>query len=241
MTDSLFLITGTYVLTDEIFEMYSEGGAMLGSSKPQRLAAYMIAEQQATDYLRTALSPVTITGTFPWPHNDYNRVMLPFVRVRAVNSVAAIFDPSTGCNESEYVACARLIQPDYGIVDLNACGDVLRQSCSNCGNSGSIGGYPFIKYRMSFTMGLDESASQHAMLRMGLVTAAKLALQQIIDPGGAEGGPGDPGITNFSDTGYSETRDGLKMTEFGMSPLSNYAARMLDTFKINRPLSLRLR
>jgi hypothetical protein len=245
MPESVFLITGTYILNDDIFRKYTDDGGHVGSNDGQREAAYMIAEQQACDYLKTSLGSATVTGTFPWPHNARNRVMLPYTYIQAAHAVSGLFDPSTNCEESEYSACARLIQPDHGILDLNSCGDVLRRSCSCSGYGGhggqGVGGYPFIKFRIAYTMGLPDHAASHPSLRMGLVTAAKLALEQIIDPGGAEGGPGDPGVKSFSDTGYSETRDGLKMTSFGMSPLANYAARMLEPFKIKRALSLRLR
>jgi hypothetical protein len=61
-----------------------------------------------------------------------------------------------------------------------------------------------------------------------------LALEQIVDPHAAEGGPGDPSLSNFSDTGYSATRQFLDMTAFGGSPKANYAARMLSPLKFKR-------
>ncbi len=38
-------------------------------------------------------------------------------------------------------------------------------------------------------------------------------------------------IKSFSDTGYSESRGGLRMTAFGGSARANYAANMLSAFK----------
>ena len=55
---------------------------------------------------------------------------------------------------------------------------------------------------------------------------------------GAEGGPGDPQVESFSDTGYSEKRGGLRMTAFGGSPRANLAARMLAPLKFKGALKL---
>src|SRR5574342_530305 len=49
-------------------------------------------------------------------------------------------------------------------------------------------------------------------------------------------GPGDPSITSFSDTGYSETRGFLRFTQFGGSARANYAARMFEPFKFKGAL-----
>jgi len=93
-----------------------------------------------------------------------------------------------------------------------------------------------MQVRVVATYGLSTGTASDARLQMALVTAADLALQQMIDPYGADGGAGDPGIKSFSSLSYSETRsDGsYKMTAFGDSARANYAARMLSNFKYHR-------
>ncbi|GAF68706.1 unnamed protein product [marine sediment metagenome] len=73
---------------------------------------------------------------------------------------------------------------------------------------------------------------------MGLSKVAEVALNEIIDPGANEGGPGDPGIKAWSSLGYSETREELKSYPFGSGPMANYVARIVRHLKKRRPLRL---
>lgn len=232
-SQSEYFVTGSAILTDAIFAQY--GGETGTTTADRRGFAYQIAEQQAVEYLGTPLQETTLTGTFAWPENNMTRFMLPFVRLHSIGSVVAIYDSSLCCDETEITACARIINPDHGIIDLKEC---ATSACNGCAQSSSHFGLELIKFRITFTAGLPDALSDSPYLRMGLVAAAKIALEQIIDPTGAEGGEGDPSLKNFSNTGYSETRQFLQDTSFGGSPLGNYAARMLKPLKLNRALRL---
>ena len=108
---------------------------------------------------------------------------------------------------------------------------------SQCSGNGA-GAYN--KIRITYTAGhTNFSLNRKAM--MGLASAAKIYHEQLVDPYGAEGGIGDPGLSSFNDNGHSETRvkTSLKDTPFGDGPLANFAARQLRHMKIHRPRSLR--
>lgn len=225
-----FLVTGTYILTDAIYNAY--GGDLSAATPSQRQAAYQIAEQFAIQEIGTFLTPTTVTGTFEWPQSGY-RLQLPYNQVTSVNSVVALHELSCGCTPTEISGCAWLIDSDGGVIDLRQCG-----SSASCPCAIAQGLYYLPKLvRISYTAGLPAGrVAANAGALMGLVTAADLALEQILDPAGAEGGPGDPSIASFSDTGYGEVRQFLKLTAFGGSPRANYAARMLRPLKVKRAL-----
>lgn len=234
--NDLYLVTGTSVLTDDIFVAY--GGLTGTSTAGQRNAAYQIAEQFGIEEINTFFEPTILTGTFAWPYGD-SRYQLPYNRVRRVLGVTGIYDQGCDCaaDALELSGCAWLLDPDNGVVDLRECSTVVSGGV-NCGTCGRNRGRP-MQFRIAYEAGIPAgTASANAGVLMGLTMAAGLALEQIIDPAGAEGGPGDPSLQSFSDTAYSETRQYLKMTAFGGSPKANYAARMLAPLKYYSALKL---
>jgi len=242
MEEVWHIVTGTAVLTDNIFVDY--GGNVSTSTAAQRRAAYMIAEQFAVEEIGTFLVPTIITGTFTWPiignypTSDY-RFQLPHSHVTSVPSLTTIHDAGCDCasNAVELSGCAWILDGDNGVIDLRECGSTIQASCAGC-SCGSSSSGP-MQFRAVYTAGIQTGlVAASATALMGLVTAADLALEQIVDPSGAEGGPGDPMVTAYSDTGYSETRGGLRMTAFGGSARANFAARCLAPFKHKGALKL---
>ncbi len=242
MFETWHIVTTPDVLTDAIFTDY--GGQTGSSTAVQRQAAYSIAETQAAVEIGTPLTPTSITGTFVWPimgnYPTYDfRFQLPHNRVSSVASLVTIHDAGCDCADDaiELTGCAWILDRDNGVLDLRECGNTVKASCSGC-TCGSGGSSP-LQFRVVYSAGLPvglAAASPSALL--GLVTAADLALEQMIDPQGAEGGPGDPQISSYGDTGYSETRGDLRMTAFGGSVRANYAANMLGAFKFKGALRL---
>lgn len=226
------------ILTDAIFTAY--GGATGTSTAAQRTAAYAMAESQAVEEINTFVSPTIVTGTHSWPPMG-QPLQLPYTHLIAVTAVTAIHDAGCDCAEDsiEMSGCAWILDYDGSLISLRECGDVLRQSCSGCNCGSRYGGGP-LQARVVATFGLPTGAAFDPRLLMGLVTAADLALQQIIDPTGAEGGAGDPGVKSFRSLSYSETRaDGsFRATAFGNSARANYAAKMLSNFKYRRAMKL---
>lgn len=239
MYEAWHIVTTPKILNDTVFVQY---GGQTGTSTPaQRTAAYCIAETQAALEVGAPLTATIITGTFPWPvvghYPTYDmRFQLPHQRVMSIASVVGIHDAGCNCASDavEMTGCAWIVDGDNGVIDLRECGGLLKGGCA-C-NSAGIG--PF-QFRVVYTAGLPTGTVQASpMVMMGLVTAADLALQQVISPGCAEGGPGDPQVTQYSDTGYSETRGALRMTAFGGSARANYAANMLSVLKVSGGMKL---
>jgi len=232
------IVTSPQILTDDIFVAY--GGSTGTSTAAQRQAAYAIAESQAAQEIGTFVAPTVVTGTYSWPLTT-DKLPLPYTHLNSVASVTAIHDAGCDCADDsvEISGCAWILDGDGGLVSLRECGDTLKASCSGC-NCGHAHGSGPLQVRMVYNAGLPTEAASDPRLLMGLATAADLALQQIIDPAGAEGGAGDPGIKSFSSLSYSETRsDGSsQMTAFGDSARANYAAGMLKNFKYHRAMKL---
>jgi hypothetical protein len=230
-------VTGTTVLDDSIFTAF--GGDTDSSTAAQRNNAYQIAEQFAIEEIKTFLVPTTISGTFAWPQHDL-RFNLPHTHVRSVSSLTAIHEAGCDCadDQVELSGCAWIIDSQAGIVDLRQCGDQSGQPSIACGCTYRLHGEPLL-YQIVYEAGIEAGlVAANASAKQGLTIAAELALEQITDPEAAEGGPGDPSLTNFSDTGYSATRQFLLMTAFGGSPRANYAARMLAPIKFKRALRI---
>lgn len=234
-----YLLTGTSVLNDEIFLKY--GGDSRDSNEGQREAAYQIAEQFAIQEIGTFLAPVTVTGTFMYPvMGDHTLLQLPHTHIRDVKGVVTIHEAGCNCAADGYEisGCAWLLNSRAGLVSLDSCGVQLSSGGSTCSCQGRSHTEPLL-YRIAYEAGFDAGIiAANAPTLMGLVTAADLALEQIVDPAGAQGGPGDPSLTNASDTGYSQSMQYLVMTAFGGSPRANYAARMLKPLKYKRALRL---
>lgn len=229
----MIIITAPAILTDSIFDCY--GGNVSDTTPEQRQAAYAIAESQAAQELNTFIAPTVVTGTHSWPPLG-QPLPLPYTHLNSVSSVVAIHDAGCDCADDaiELSGCAWILDYEGSLVALRECGDTLRASCSGC-QCGSYGNGP-LQVRIVATYGLPAAAANDPRLLMALSTAADLALEQITDPSGAEGGAGDPGIKSFRSLSYSETRAdaSTKTTAFGNSARANYAANMLAGFKYHR-------
>lgn len=228
------IVTSPQILTEAIFTQY--GGTTGTATAAQIQAAFAIAESQAAEEINTFVAPTVVTGTHSWPPLG-QALQLPYTHLNSVASVTAIHDAGCDCADDaiELSGCAWILDYDGALVSLRECGDTLRASCSGCNCGNRYGGGP-LQARIVATFGLPTAAASDPRLLMGLATAADLALQQMIDPAGAEGGAGDPGIKSFRSLSYSEMRadSSNKMTAFGDSTRANYAAKMLSNFKYNR-------
>ena len=235
----LNIVTAPAILTDDTFVQY--GGQTGTSTVAQRTAAYAMAEGLAAQEIGTYPSPTTVTGTYSWPPLG-QPLKLEHDRLTGVASVTAIHEAGCDCADDsvELEGCAWILDADNGVVDLRQCGNTLKAYCAGCCTcEGSAWGYGLPKQvRIVYTAGLPSGAASDPRLLMGLVTGADLMLQQMIDPSGAEGGPGDPGVQQYSTQGYSEQRTKLRETAFGYSARANYAAKMLRHFKYKGALKM---
>lgn len=216
------------ILTDGMFFDYVPTCAHTGSAG-QRRAAYLIAEQQMMEHLSTFLLPTSVTGTFTWGGLS-STYQLPYDYVRSVPRVVVTsLDSLCECDVTENDACA-LIRDGWGLIDIVITSAVYARHC---------GCAPGCYYQAIVTVnaGLDTgTAALDTSLHLALSMAASVALNEIVDPGANEGGPGDPGIQAYGSLGHSETRVPLRETPFGQTPIGNYIARLVRHLKHRRPL-----
>jgi len=232
----LNIVTTPAILTDTIFTQY--GGTTGTSTAAQRTAAYCVAEGEMVDEIGTFVAPTTVTGTYTWPY-QMQYFKLQHDRLNSVAGVTAIHAAGCNCADGsvELAGCAWIVDPDNGVVDLRECGNTLKAACAGCCTCSGWRGLPK-QFRIVYNAGLPVGAASDPRLLQALVIVADLTLQQVIDPAGAEGGLGDPGVQSFSTSGYSERRTALKPSAFGSSARANYAAKLVETFKFKGSLKL---
>lgn len=227
---SLFMVTGSTILDDSIYDRF--GGSMLSSSTPQqRQAAYQMAETFAAEEIGTPLTPQSFTSIFSWWPN--NRLQLPHKHLQSVTTVTGLHELACGCEPLELGACAEIVDADNGVIDLKGCAGGGSCVCGwATGGKSGLAKRVEITYIAGIPAGL---AAAYSGVLMGLTIAADIALQQIIDCSP----DGDPSISSFSDSGYSEQRQFLMMTAFGGSNRANYAARMFHPLKFKGALRMK--
>lgn len=220
------------ILTDDMFLEYNPNIIATGTTT-QRNAAYVMAEQQMMQHLQTFLIPTTVTGSFLWPLPS-ERIRLDHGFVSSIDRIVVTsLDNTCDCDLTENEACA-IIRSGWGLIDAMVISSAVKAGCGGCG---AHGGYyqALVTYTAGFPTG---TSSQDVGLHMGLSKIAEVNLNEIIDPGANEGGPGDPGIQAWSSLGYSETRQPLVAYSFGSGPIANYVARIVRHLKKRRPLRL---
>jgi hypothetical protein len=228
---SLFMVTGTSILSDSIYDRF--GGSMLSSSTPQqRQAAYQMAETFAALEIGTPLTPQSFTGIFQW-HPYSSRLQLPHKRLQSVTTVTALHEVNCTADPVELGGHALIVDADNSVIDLRECNGSASCGCAwATGWNGTAAGRVEITYIAGVPSGL---AAAYPGVLQGLTIAADIALQQMIDCGP----DGDPSISSFSDSGYSQSTQFLRLTQFGGSARANYAARMFEPLKHKGALRLR--
>lgn len=228
---NLYLVTGTTVLTDSVFFAYGGASSGLTGTATQRQAAYAMAETFAAQEIGTPLTPTTFTGTFSWWPDS--RLQLPHKRIQSVLGVTALHELYCGCDYVELSGCVYMVDADNGIVDLRECGGSAACACAwATGYRGPMARQVRIAYRAGIPAGL---AAAYPGVLQGLTIAADIALAAIVDCGFDY----EPMVKSWSDTGRSETYEGLRVTAFGGSVRANYAARMFEPLKHHGALRMR--
>ncbi len=212
------------ILNDEIFERYAPP-LFIGdeSQGDQRQAAFLIAEQKMVKALQAPLIPTQVSGSFPYKL-PYEPIVLPHVYVRSVDAITAYgWDNQCSCDMLDIDACAYL-RNYLGIIDTKIIAGYYRSGCG----CRAITPHHF---DITYTAGLPTgTAYQDASLHMALTMLARIELKEMLDPGGLEGGAGDPGVVSYSTLGYSETRSktSVKKTPLGESAMANKAWRLVQ-------------
>lgn len=207
------------LLTDDIFLLY--GGMTGTSTQAQRSAAYLLAEEQMTDYLKSFLIPTTVTGTYMW--NGGNPFELDYGNVlRVISVTVADHDWLNSCQVDTATGCAVIRNAQYGYVDVS-----YALGCGGCGN---VVGYPPYNVQIVYESGLPTGASTQPSILAALSLAAQIHLNEW-DISLTNEGTADIGIQSFGNQSYSENRVKLGKNNFGSSATSQRIARLVRKYR----------
>lgn len=227
-------VTDPNVLTEDIFVTY--GGHTGTAQSAQLTAAFCIGEQRAQQEICTPLVPTQITGSagaYKLHLLAYGQPFtLPHTHLRSVDEIHLICEHGcTDCSVSEHDACVHVKNYLHSVVELRLVCSTLCGTCSVCNSP--------LNFSLYYTAGLEPGVAASApSILHALTIGADIALQQIVDPGASEGGPGDPGVQKWGSLTYREERTKLRHTAFGFSARANYAADLLQPWKSGRALKL---
>jgi hypothetical protein len=226
-----FVHLSPVILTDDMFFSYNPDCVVTGTAA-LRDAAYLEAEQRMITHINTPLLPTQISGTYLWPRPPSEPFLLDYVRVRSVDSIVArTLDDACECDLSDNEACAIIREGKFGILDIRQIDAGFHRACGGCG--------PGCAYQvdLTYTAGLQTGvAANDKTLHAALAFAARISLNEMVDPGANEGGAGDPGVQGWASQGYSENRTTLRRTVFGSSARANRIADMVEHLRIPLPL-----
>ncbi len=202
---------------------FAEYGGETGTTTPAvRQSAYSVAEFQASYWLQAFLTDTIITGEHKW-YGRGRTIELDWNRVSSIDGVQFIHANSCLQEEKLFEGIGYIRNADAGIVDV-----IPKNNCvCSCG---AFSRFPY-KVQVAYTSGFPTGtvSAMPAML-MGLTTAASLVLQEILEQGVNEG---QIGIQEFTSMRYEEIRvDKLRDTPFGSSAMAQYAAKLLEHWRI---------
>lgn len=219
------------VLNDEMFEALVPN-VTFQSEAAQRNVAYLIAEQMMVKGLGTPLNPTQISGTFTFVQ-PYRMITLPHKYLRSIDTInARALKGSCDCDMLDIDACA-VVKSYFGYVDTRVIAGYYAAGGCGCGS------YKPYDFTITYTAGLTTgTAANDLSLHRSLAMLARIELLEMFDPGGLEGGAGDPVVQSYSTVGYSETRVKLENTPFGNSAVANKAWRLVDHLYIMRVLKM---
>jgi hypothetical protein len=200
------------ILNDTIFTEY--GGQTGSFTASQRNAAYLIAEQQTSNYIGTLLLPTTLTGTWGYA----GRIVTDYGYVSRLFSVNILgLNNSSSCVLNSQSGCAYIFEDTYGYLDIGSL-------YSSCGCAIVLAPY---QIQVAYQAGLPTGVASQPSFLLALTIAATINLNEMIFPSQNET-TGDVGVERFSSLDYSETRTKLKRTAFGNSAKSQKIANLLD-------------
>ena len=213
------------ILTDSIYVAY---GGMTGSStQAQRNAAYCMAEEKATEDLKTLLLRTRVTGTHLYSSSsiilDYAYVD-KIILTRFLDYQEDIYYTISG-TANVYQS---LSLPERGILDI-------AYALGNCQCHSANRLQPY-QVQVVYEAGLTSGTSFRPDVLMALTTYAQIIMNEIIGYGNES--PGDAGVSEYANQEYREKRKGLINTTFGQSAKANFAHRMLTRLRKHRYVSL---
>lgn len=210
---NVYPYTSPIILNDQIF--VSNGGQTGTFTVAQRQAAYLIAEQQATNHVGTFLLPTIVTGTFPYQARiitDYGYVH----QVYAVNILSRNPYNST-CVLDSTSACVNIWSDTYAYLDMGC----ISYAC-DCHTH-----LPY-QVQIAYRAGLSTGTANQPAFLLALTMAAQISLNEMAYPSQNEG-TGDIGIEEFSSLGYREKRVKMVRNAFGSSAKANKIGQLINS------------
>lgn len=203
------------ILNDNIFSQY--GGRPHETTKAQREAAYLIAEQKMSQYVGTLLLPHDISGSVSVDHSikyantDYGYVhQIYSARILdAHGGVVVDYD-----SLSNYVT---IRNDTYGYFQLT-------QTWFSCN-------FPiYTPHTLEFVYraGLPTGTASSPAMLSALTMSANIELAEMIGFPTANEGVGDVGIVEYETLDYREKRKPWKNTVFGASAKAAKIANLVD-------------
>lgn len=220
------------VLTEAIFTTYN--GETGTATAAELQAAFVGGEAMMSRYLRTYLVQTVVTGSYDLFDNSEALYRLPVGRVQSVNGAVLLIPGCDNCSFEEFndFGCITIANADAGILRLDKFlsrwwGAFRGCPCTN-GYSGTL------RLRIVYTSGFPPGkVAGSPVLLLGLVKAAQIVLDQILDPGSAEGGAGDPGVESWGSLKHWEkrTKKANQQTPFGTSAMANWIANYVKGYR----------
>ena len=211
----LYPYSTAIILDDTIFLDY--GGNTGTSSTLMRSAAYMIAEQQMSDYLDTLLLPTKLSGTVNYfPHMGYFATEYGYVT--DLESVSGIGGDGVNLFQLNGVNNYAIIREDtYGYILVD---DICRWR--------GFGITQPMTFNYVYTAGLPTGTATMPGMLLALTKAAQIILNEL-EPVPANESTGDIGVQEYSSLQYKEIRKKWHKSAFGDSPATAFIARIVDT------------
>lgn len=212
------------VLTDTIFSLY--GGHSDNTVSAQRQAAFVIAEEALSRDLGTYLVNTRVTGSYQYSgerveldHAYINNIVL--VRFKEFNE--NIYYTVSGTS-NWYI---NIRDDDRGIMEINA---LYFHYCPPH--------YGYVPYTVEvvYETGLTSGTTYTPNILLSLTTYADIILNEIIGFGNE--GPGDVGVTQFSNQQYSETRMKFFNTAYGNSARAQFVHGLLKRWRRYRRVGI---
>lgn len=217
------------IMNDATFSLY--GGQGTGSFSSQVLqSSYLLAEMQVSSYIGTMLLPTTVTGTYPFMHQ--NRISTDYGYVQQLLSVSVLTRQSCNdCSLTSNNGCGYIYQDTFGYIDF-------KQLQSVCG--WSWWGYPYSPYIFSFQpyqvqfayiAGLPTgTATQPGILEALTILAQTDLNEKFSGVVGVNESVGAIGIQDYQSMDYRETRaaHALVKTALGDDAKSQRAKKLID-------------
>jgi hypothetical protein len=217
------------ILNDAVFSQY--GGNGTGTFASAILQnAYLMAEMQVTSYIGAPLLPVTVTGTYPFMHQ--NRLATDYGYVQQLLNVSILTRQNcTDCSLTSNEGCGYVYSDTFGYIDFRQLSSICGWSWWGFPSSPYVLSYAPYQIQVAYTAGLPTgTATQPGILR-ALTIVAQIALDDMF-PGvvGQNESVGAVGIQEFKSLDYSEKRadHALVKTALGDDARSQRAKKLID-------------